>query len=187
MVDLSCPEEEKPPSFVSDTPSPPAVQRAAQRAREYADAAERARAKIQSAGAEKAAAEEAAAAEEVKAAEEAAAAKRAAEAAARVAEERTAAFSYDKPWHRTADSCRQHGCPLRHVKLQDFKPHAQSQDRGQLRKAVRFGTLVDGARRCIVGTVKVPKEGEPGQGSARSDWWWHEGDPHLAIAKQLMR
>ena len=84
-------------------------------------------------------------------------------------------FKYDKPWHLSVERCRANGCKLKHVKLQDFKPGAKSQDRDKLRLAVRSG--------LIAGTNKVPQPTEDGRPTERGGWWWHEGDPELAIAK----
>ena len=91
-------------------------------------------------------------------------------------------FRYDQPWHFSAARCIQNGCTLNHVKLEDFLPGAESQDRNKLRKAVRSGE--------IAGTNKVPqrdsagKPKEPGRSTVRNTWWWHEGDPELTIAKR---
>jgi hypothetical protein len=70
------------------------------------------------------------------------------------------------------------GCTLKHVELKDFMPKAVSSDREQLRKAVH--------RSEIAGTNKVPNPGPPpeaGRSTVRNNWWWHEGDPELSIAK----
>ena len=88
------------------------------------------------------------------------------------------AFVYNAPHHKSANECRAHGCKLVHILLQDFCPAAQSSDREKLRKLVRNGR--------ITGTDKVPKLGDVGCGSMRSGWWWHEGDPHLAIARATL-
>ena len=64
------------------------------------------------------------------------------------------------------------------VNLKDFCPAAQSSDREKLRKLVRNGT--------ITGTDKVPRPGDAGCGSMRNGWWWHEGDPDLAIARATL-
>ena len=85
-------------------------------------------------------------------------------------------FRYNQPWHFSANQCRQHGCTLKHVVLQDFKPGANSGDRNKLRNAVRNGE--------IAGTNKVPKRNEAGRSTLRDGWWWHEGDPELTIAKR---
>ena len=85
-------------------------------------------------------------------------------------------FLYNKPWHFSAKHCRQHGCALKHVVLDDFKRGAKSGDRSKLRNAVRKGE--------IAGTNKVPKPGEVGRPTLRDGWWWHEGGPELTIAKR---
>jgi len=85
-------------------------------------------------------------------------------------------FLYNQPWHVSANRCREHGCTLKHVTLQDFKPGANSGDRNKLRNAVRSGE--------IAGTNKVPKPDEAGRSTVRDGWWWHEGDPELTIAKR---
>ena len=87
-------------------------------------------------------------------------------------------FLYMEPWHVSADHCIAHGCRLQHVKLQDFLPKAQSSDREKMRRAVRNGEMI--------GTASVPKPGERGTGSQRDKWWWHQGDPALARARDLL-
>lgn len=85
-------------------------------------------------------------------------------------------FLYNKPWHKSAKDCLQHGCMLRHVILQDFVPGAQRPDREKLRKKASAGQMLG-----------LKSEGAVGAGSAtmREKWWWHEGDPALAMAKSL--
>ena len=87
------------------------------------------------------------------------------------------------PWHVSVQRCLAHGCRLKHVELAQILPHAQSADRNKLRKLARSGT--------ILGTNKVPtldeqREGK-GKGSARDGWWWHEGDPHVDVARRVLR
>ena len=100
-------------------------------------------------------------------------------AAASASQADEASFLYNEPWHASADQCKQHGCRLQHVKLQDWMPNAQSGDRNKLRNAVRSGRMV--------GTATVPKPGEAGINTERKAWWWHAGDPALALARQLLR
>ena len=88
-------------------------------------------------------------------------------------------FQYTRPYHATAQKCQDAGCPLNHVVIKDLIANPQSSDRKKLREAVR---------RCeLVGTAKVPAPGELGTNSMRDEWWWHEGDPGLHLARRLLQ
>ena len=88
-------------------------------------------------------------------------------------------FQYTQPYHATAQKCQDAGCQLNHVVIKDLIANPVSSDRKKLREAVR---------RCeLVGTAKVPAPGELGTNSMRDEWWWHEGDPGLHLARRLLQ